>query len=108
VGTLTLERAYNIHTILPASPWLSRVALPAPLVESVNEGKRVRCNFTDLRWDQYGRWWVIQALIEGKWQVVEVAFHDKHEIDWPQKAAAVSVRAAGPAWELGQPGVIAK
>lgn len=108
VGTLTLERAYNIHAILPASPWLSRVALPAPLVESVNEGKRVRWNFTDLRWDQYGRWWVIQALIEGKWQVVEVAFHDKHEIDWPQKAAAVSVRAAGPAWELGQAGVIAK
>ena len=108
VGTLTLERAYNLHTILPASPWLSNVVLPAPLVEKIAEGKRVRWNFPDLRWAGYSRWWVIQALIEGKWQTVEVAFHDRHEMDWPEKAAAVAVRAAGRAWEVGPAGVVTR
>jgi uncharacterized lipoprotein YddW (UPF0748 family) len=108
VGTLTLERAYNLHTILPASPWLSNVTLPAPLVEKIAGGKRVRWNFTDLRWDSSGRWWVVQALIEGKWQTVEIAFHDRHEMDWPEKAAAVAVRAAGRAWEIGPAGIVVR
>lgn len=106
LGTLAKERAYNLHTILPASPWLSAVALPAPLVERVAEGKRLRWNFTDLQWQKSCRWWVIQALIEGKWQTIEVAYHTQHETDWPQGAAAVAVRAAGPAWELSAPGII--
>ena len=106
LGTLSKERAYNLHTIIPASPWLSAAALPAPLVERVADGKRLRWNFTDLQWEKSCRWWVIQALIEGKWQTVEVAFHTQHETEWPTGAAAVAVRAAGHAWELSPPGVI--
>jgi len=106
VGSLTLERAYSIHAIPPASPWLSSVALPAPLVEKIAEGKKVRWNFHDLRWENYSRWWVIQALIEGKWQTLEIAFRDQHELDWPAKASAIAIRAAGRAWELGEAGVV--
>ncbi|WP_218033078.1 glycoside hydrolase family 10 protein [Brevifollis gellanilyticus] len=105
LGTLTKERAYNIQSILPASPWLSNVALPAPRVERVAEGKKLRWFFDDMRWENYSRWWVVQALIEGKWQIVKVAFLNEHETEWPAGAAAVSVRAAGRAWELGEPGV---
>lgn len=105
LGTLAKERAYNVRSILPASPWLSNVALPAPRVERVAEGKKLRWFFDDMRWENYSRWWVVQALIEGKWQVVKVAFVTEHEAEWPKGAAAVSVRAAGKAWELGEPGV---
>jgi uncharacterized lipoprotein YddW (UPF0748 family) len=106
IGTLSKERAYNIHTIPPASPWLSQTPLPAPRVERVADGQKLRWFFEDLRWDSVGRWWVVQALIEGKWQTVEVAFRTQHETTWPKGAAAVAVRAAGPAWELSEPGVI--
>jgi hypothetical protein len=75
-------------------------------VERVADGKRLRWNFTDLQWEKSCRWWVIQALIEGKWQTIEVAYHTQHETDWPTGSAAVAVRAAGPAWELSPPGVI--
>ncbi|MES2595489.1 MAG: family 10 glycosylhydrolase [Verrucomicrobiota bacterium] len=105
LGTMSKERAYNIQTILPASPWLSSVALPAPRVERVAEGKTLRWFFDDLRWENYSRWWVVQALIEGKWQIAKIAFLNEHEMEWPKNAAAVSVRAAGRAWELGEPGV---
>lgn len=105
IGTLSKQRAYNLHTILPASPWLSQTVLPAPRVERVADGKKLRWFFDDLRWDSVGRWWVVQALIEGKWQTIEVAFRTQHETDWPKGAAAVAVRAAGPAWELSEPGV---
>ncbi len=105
IGTLSKERAYNIHTILPASPWLSQVALPAPRVERVADGQKLRWFFDDLRWDSVGRWWVVQALIEGKWRTVEVTFRTQHETTWPKGASAVAVRAAGPAWELSEPGV---
>lgn len=108
LGTLTKERAYNIHALPPATPWLSQVALPAPLLEKLDEGRRLRWGFQDQRWENYSRWWVIQALIEGKWRTVEVTFKDQHELDWPAKAAAVAVRAAGKAWEVGEAGVIAR
>lgn len=105
IAALARERAYNLHTIPPASPWLSNVSLPAPRVERVAEGRRLRWSFDDLRWDKESRWWVIQALIEGKWRTHEVTFGTQHETDWPQGAAAVAVRAAGKAWELGPPGI---
>ena len=105
IAALARERAYNLHTIPTASPWLSNVSLPAPRVERVAEGRRLRWSFDDLRWDKESRWWVIQALIEGKWRTHEVTFGTQHETDWPQGAAAVAVRAAGKAWELGPPGI---
>jgi hypothetical protein len=106
IGTLAKERAYSLHTLPPASPWLSQTALPAPQVERVAEGKKLRWYFTDLRWDSACRWWVVQALIEGKWRTTEVTFHTQHECDWPTGAAAVAVRAAGPAWEISEASVI--
>lgn len=108
LGALAKERAYNIPALPPATPWLSNVSLPAPLVEKLAEGKRLRWGFKDVRWESYSRWWVVQALIEGKWRTVEVLFKDQHELEWPAKAVAVSVRAAGRAWEIGQPVVILK
>ncbi|MES2736160.1 MAG: family 10 glycosylhydrolase [Verrucomicrobiota bacterium] len=108
LGSLAKERAYNIPALPPASPWLSNVALPAPLIEKLAEGKRLRWGFKDPRWENYSRWWVIQAQIEGKWQTVEVTFKDQHELDWPKKATAVAVRAAGKSWEIGQAGVVAR
>lgn len=108
VGTLTKERAYTVHTLPPASPWLSNVALPAPLIEKLAEGKRFRWGFRDPRWENYSRWWVIQAMIEGKWQTVEIQFKDQHELDWPAKASAIAVRAAGRAWELGPAAVVTR
>lgn len=108
IGSMAKERAYNVHALPPASPWLSNVALPAPLLEKLSEGKRLRWGFSDIRWENYSRWWVIQAQIEGKWRTVEVTFKDQHELDWPAKATAVAVRAAGKSWEIGQAGVITR
>ncbi len=108
VGTLTLERAYPVHALPPASPWLSNVALPVPLAEKLAEGKRVRWGFADPRWENYSRWWVIQAQIEGKWRTIEVTFRDRKELDWPAKATAIAIRAAGRAWEVGMPAVLTR
>lgn len=106
INTLARERAYGLHTLPPASPWLSNLSLPAPRVERVANGEKLRWFFDDLSWDASCRWWVVQALVEGKWRTEEVTFHSQHETLWPKGAAAVAVRAAGPAWELGQPAVI--
>lgn len=101
IGTLSKQRAYNIVSLPPASPWLSNVALPAPQLEKLDSGKKLRWNFNDPRWEAYTRWWVIQAQIEGKWTTLKITFKDQRELDWPEKATAVAVRAAGKAWELG-------
>lgn len=106
INTLARERAYGLHTLPPASPWLSNLSLPAPRVERVANGEKLRWFFDDLRWDASCRWWVVQALVEGKWRTEEVTFHSQHETVWPKGAAAVAVRAAGPAWELGPAAVI--
>jgi hypothetical protein len=106
INTLARERAYGLHTLPPASPWLSNLSLPAPRVERVANGEKLRWFFDDLRWDASCRWWVVQALVEGKWRTEEVTFHSQHETLWPKGAAAVAVRAAGPAWELGPAAVI--
>lgn len=106
LGSLTKERAYNIHALPPASPWLSNVALPAPLVEKVDEGRGLRWGFKDTRWESFSRWWVVQAMIEGKWRTVEVTFKDQHELAWPTNASAVAIRAAGMAWEVGEAAVV--
>lgn len=108
IGTLTRERAYGIHAIPPATPWLSNVALPAPLVEKFDGGKKIRWAFSDARWENYSRWWVLQALVAGKWQTVEVNFLDDRQADWPAIASAIAVRAAGKGWELGEAGVVAR
>lgn len=106
INTLARERAYGLHTLPPASPWLSNLSLPAPRVERVANGDKLRWFFDDLRWDASCRWWVVQALVDGKWRTQEVTFHSQHETGWPKGAAAVAVRAAGPAWELGPATVI--
>ena len=108
LGSLAKERAYNIRALPPASPWLSNVALPAPLIEKLAEGKRLRWGFDDVRWEGYSRWWVVQAMIEGKWRTVEVTFKDRKEVDWPANASAVAVRAAGKSWELGEAAVVVR
>ncbi|MEN3940488.1 family 10 glycosylhydrolase [Prosthecobacter sp. SYSU 5D2] len=108
LGTYAKERAYNIHALPPASPWLSNVALPAPLIEKFAEGKRFRWGFKDVRWEGYSRWWVIQAMIEGKWRTVEVTFKDQKELAWPANASAVAVRAAGKSWEVGEAAVVGR
>ncbi len=108
LGSLAKERAYNVHAIPPASPWLSNMALPAPLVEKYEGGKKVRWAFRDPRWDTYGRWWIVQALIEGRWLTIEVTFRDRRELDWPEKATALAIRAAGRAWEVGAVALITK
>jgi uncharacterized lipoprotein YddW (UPF0748 family) len=106
IGTLSKQRAYNIVSIPPASPWLSNVTLPAPVLEKVDGGKKLRWSFNDPRWETYSRWWVIQAQIEGKWTTVKITFKDQRELDWPEKATAVAVRAAGKAWEIGPANVL--
>ncbi len=108
VGSLARERAYNLHTIPPASPWLSHVALPAPKVERIDDGSKLRWSFEDPRWDAETRWWVIQALVEGKWRTVETTFGSTREMPWPEGAAAVAVRAAGRAWEIGPATVLSR
>lgn len=108
VGTLARDRAYPVRSIPPPTPWLSNVALPAPTVQPLTDagGKRVvRWSFQDHRWENFSRWWVVQALIGGKWQTLAVTFKDQRELPWPTEAAVVSVRAAGPGWELGEAGV---
>jgi uncharacterized lipoprotein YddW (UPF0748 family) len=107
VGTLTKERAYPQHAIPPASPWLSNVALPAPQVQVIGAGKdkKVRWAFQDARWENESRWWVVQALIEGKWRVVKITFRDQRELPWPEGAAVVAVRAGGRGWEVGEAGL---
>ena len=107
VGTLAKERAYPSAAIPPATPWLSDVALPAPSVQAVTEptGKVVRWAFNDPRWENYSRWWVVQAMINGQWQTVKVNFKTEREMPWPEGATVVAVRAAGRAWERGEPGV---
>lgn len=108
VGSLTKDRAYTSHTLPPASPWLSDVALPAPIVEKLAEGKQLRWAFNDPRWENYSRWWVIQAFIEGQWRTVEVTFKTQHDLPWPAGATAVAIRAGGRAWELGEPAIVEK
>lgn len=108
VGSLTQERAYPVHALPPASPWLSSEPLPAPLVEKQAAGTRLRWGFADPRWDSLARWWVIQALIDGRWRTIEVSFLDRRELAWPERASAVAVRAAGRAWELGPAAVIGR
>lgn len=108
IGSLARERAYSLHTILPASPWLSDVSLPAPKVEPVEDGKTFRWSFEDPRWEVETRWWVIQALIEGKWRTVETTFATTRQMPWPAGAAMVAVRAAGPAWEISPAAVLSR
>jgi uncharacterized lipoprotein YddW (UPF0748 family) len=108
VATLTKERAYPVRTIPPESPWLSRVALPAPQVRTVTDSagqKTAKWQFNDARWENYSRWWVVQALINGRWQTVGVTYKDQKEMTWPKGASAVAVRAAGNGWELGPAGM---
>lgn len=108
LGALTRERAYNVHALLPASPWLSNVTLPAPLVEKTAGGQGLRWGFGDPRWEAFGRWWVVQALIDGQWRTVEVSYRDRRELAWPGSATAVAIRAAGRAWELGPATVVTR
>ncbi|HEY1084937.1 MAG TPA: family 10 glycosylhydrolase [Prosthecobacter sp.] len=108
IGTYVKQRAYNIVALPPASPWLSNVTLPSPAMEKLEGGKRLRWAFADPRWESYSRWWVVQGLIEGKWRTLQVLFKDQRELDWPPQASAVAVRAAGKAWEVGPPGMIAR
>jgi uncharacterized lipoprotein YddW (UPF0748 family) len=108
VATMTKERAYPTRAIPPATPWLSNVALPAPIVQTVTDssgGKTARWAFNDARWENFSRWWVVQGLINGKWQTVAVTYRDQKEMAWPKDAAAVAVRAAGKGWEVGPPGM---
>jgi hypothetical protein len=84
------------------------VSLPAPLVEKTDGGRVLRWGFGDPRWEAFGRWWVVQALIDGQWQTVEVSFRDRRELAWPGAATAVAIRAAGRAWELGPAAVLTR
>lgn len=108
VGTMTKERAYNVVALPPASPWLSNVALPAPKLEKSADGQRLSWSFHDPRWEGYSRWWVVQAMVDGKWQTQKIFFKNQRELAWPAKATAVAVRAAGPAWEISPAGLVSR
>ncbi len=108
IGTLSKQRAYPTRALQPMSPWISNTPLPAPRLEKTDAGQSLRWSFADPRWESEARWWVVQALIEGKWQTVTVRFVKQREAPWPEKATAVAVRAAGPGWNLGEPGVLTR
>lgn len=110
IGTYTKERAYTTHAIPPASPWLSQSTLPAPVVGKIVPGGKltVAWQHSDVRWMSQTRWWVMQALINGRWTTVETYFKDQLSDEWPENAAAVAIRAAGLGWEVGEAGVIVR
>ena len=110
IGTHTVERAYTTHAIPPSSPWLSQTQLPAPVVgKTVPGGKlTVAWQHADVRWMSETRWWVMQALIQGRWITWKSMFKDQLNADWPENADAVAIRACGRGWEAGEAGVVAK
>ncbi len=100
VADLTQSRAYQVRAIPPASPWLSQVELPAPVVEKNAEG-RVAWRFEDAHRLADVRWWTVQIFTGGNWELHSILPADQTEIPWPEKAAALAIRAAGKGWELG-------
>lgn len=110
IGTMVSQRAYTPHAIPPACPWLSQVSLPPPVVARTAPGGKISVAWQhqDIRWMGETRWWVMQALINGKWQTHKAFFKDQLSTEWPANAAAVAIRAAGPAWEVSEPGVVVR
>ena len=110
IASYMMERAYTTHAIPPSSPWLSQVALPAPLVGKTQpEGKlHVEWKHSDERWMSHTRWWVLQAQIGGRWVTWKSFFKDQRSAEWPAGATAVAIRPCGPGWEAGEAGIAVK
>jgi uncharacterized lipoprotein YddW (UPF0748 family) len=110
IGTYAVERAYTTHAIPPSSPWLSQTQLPAPVVGKIVPGGKltVAWQHADVRWMSETRWWVMQALIQGRWITWKSMFKDQLNAEWPENADAVAIRACGRGWEAGEAGVVAK
>lgn len=110
LGTLTKERAYGEIAIPPPTPWLSQTQFPRPVIRAVKGSSPYRVNWTfeDERWLPLVRWWVVQTFENGKWTVKRVFRAEDREMEWPDAAQAMAVRAAGRGWELGQAGAVAR
>lgn len=107
VADLTKSRAYQVRTIPPASPWLSDVILPAPIISTQAKDKQgfAVWTFEDPNQLANVRWWTVQIFSGGKWDLHQVLPADQTQIPWPKNATAIAIRAAGNAWELSPPTV---
>ncbi len=110
LGSMTKERAYGELALPPPTPWLSQMQLPKPVIRAVKGSSPARVNwvFEDERWLPLVRWWVVQTFEDGKWSVKQTFRGADHEMEWPEKARAMAVRAAGRGWELGPATAVAK
>ncbi|MCB1227897.1 MAG: family 10 glycosylhydrolase [Verrucomicrobiales bacterium] len=107
VGTLTRERAYQVLAIPPATPWLSQLDLPAPVITPYRDADQPRLKWahSEAAWQPHTRWWVLQGFADGQWTTLQVLPGPITDLAWPSGQAAIAIRAAGPGWELSPPTV---
>lgn len=107
IGTLTKQRAYQLMALPPATPWLSQIQMPQPQVQVTSQqGKRsLTWGFTDPRWLNAVRWWVLQTFNDGQWTTQKVVPFSQTTMTWPDRAVAVAIRPAGYGWEVGPAGI---
>jgi uncharacterized lipoprotein YddW (UPF0748 family) len=103
VADLVLERAYGTLALPPATPWLSKEALPqAVMVVNKVKGKpRLQWSSQDPRLNVLVRRWLLQVWDGKAWKAQRVFPGTQLETEWPQGAKAVAVRPLGKCWEVG-------
>lgn len=103
IADLTKSRAYQLKAIPPATPWLGQAELPAPEVVTMERDGQGFASWSlahHQTLDQV-RWWTVQTFADGQWKLEQILPAQRTEIPWPKGAAALAIRAAGAAWELG-------
>ena len=95
------KAAYKEKALVPATPWLGSETPPVPFVSFDGDVLRVEPSGN-------ARWFVFQALRDGKWETSHVVTCDCQSFKLPAGADAVAVRSQSPSGVLSPAVVVSR